>query len=87
MLNKDCQAGTNAEQSKNDETQLPSSHNNGNTLVVCRLSTLRKRLSRFFEYLCSEDAYLQSRFFWAWFGELAFRSGLLYLIDLFLVRP
>ena len=34
MLNEEMSAGTNAEQSTNDETQLPSSHNFGNTDVV-----------------------------------------------------
>ena len=34
MLNKEMSAGTNAEQSKKDETRLPSSPTSGNTNVV-----------------------------------------------------
>ena len=34
MLNKEMSAGTNAEQSTNDETRLPSSPTCGNTNVV-----------------------------------------------------
>ena len=34
MLNKEMSAGTNAEQSTNDETRLPSSPTCGNTIVV-----------------------------------------------------
>ena len=34
MLNKEMSAGTNAEQSTNDETRLPSSPTSGNTNVV-----------------------------------------------------
>ena len=38
MLNKEMSAGTNAEQSTNDETRLPSSPTIGNTNVVCSQS-------------------------------------------------
>ena len=59
MLNKEMSAGTNAEQSTNDETRLPSSPTCGNTHVVRSPKSAKKSVIKDLH----EMSYLQKEYF------------------------